>query len=289
MKIQKSYQSIESEGVLYLVGTPIGNLEDITYRAVRILQEAEIIAAEDTRQTRKLLTHFGISGRLVSYHEHNKRASGPELIRLMKEGAAIALVSDAGLPAISDPGADLVQMATEEGIPVVPIPGPNAALSALIASGMPTDTFTFLGFMPRDRKKLEERLKQWKHISSTLILYESPHRIMKTLEGIGEHWGNRQICLARELTKRHEEFVRGTVRECLDHLDEFPPIGEYCLIVEGNGDTDAEEEIWWKSLSIEEHVAHYLALHGNKKEAIKQTAADRKLPKREVYNHLLDS
>lgn len=289
MKIQKSYQNTESGGVLYLVGTPIGNLEDITYRAVRILQEAEIIAAEDTRQTRKLLTHLGISGRLVSYHEHNKRASGPELIRLMKEGTTIALVSDAGLPAISDPGTDLAQMAMEEGIPVIPIPGPNAALSALIASGMPTDAFTFLGFMPRDRKRLEEHLKRWKHVSSTFLLYESPHRIIKTLEGIEEHWGNRQICLARELTKRHEEFVRGSVHECLAHLEEYPPIGEYCLIMEGTGEADAEEEIWWKKLSLEEHVAHYLALHGNKKEAIKQTAADRKLPKREVYNHLLDS
>lgn len=226
---------------------------------------------------------------MVSYHEHNKRASGPELIRLMKEGTTIALVSDAGLPAISDPGTDLAQMAMEEGIPVIPIPGPNAALSALIASGMPTDAFTFLGFMPRDRKRLEEHLKRWKHVSSTFLLYESPHRIIKTLEGIEEHWGNRQICLARELTKRHEEFVRGSVRECLAHLEEYPPIGEYCLIMEGTGEADAEEEIWWKKLSLEEHVAHYLALHGNKKEAIKQTAADRKLPKREVYNHLLDS
>jgi len=295
--VQKSYRSTGGEpqaGTLYLVATPIGNLEDMTYRAVRTLREAQLIAAEDTRQTRKLLTHFAIAGRLVSYHEHNKLASGPELVRLMQEGQSVALVSDAGLPAISDPGYDLVRLALAADIPVVPIPGANAALSALIASGLATDRFTFIGFLPREKKEAVRELERLKPLSGTLIFYESPHRVVKTLERMAEVWGEqRQVCLARELTKRYEEFVRGTIAECLAHLAAAPPQGEYCLLAEGSGAADAAggggAAAWWAALSLAEHVARYAAEHtgGDRKEAMKRAAADRGLSKRDVYNALL--
>ncbi|MDO3681516.1 16S rRNA (cytidine(1402)-2'-O)-methyltransferase [Paenibacillus ehimensis] len=291
VNVQKSYANDgRRQGSLYLVGTPIGNLEDMTYRAVRVLGEVQWIAAEDTRQTRKLLTHFDISTRLVSYHEHNKQASGPELIRLMQEGDSIALVSDAGLPAICDPGADLVRLAIEADIPVIPIPGANAALSGLIMSGLPTERFTFVGFLPRDKKPLERELAALKREPGTVICYESPHRLVKTLtamaETIGEH---REICLVRELTKKYEEAVRGTIRECLDHLDEHPPQGEYVLILRGISPEEAEasgEAVWWASLSPAEHVARYEADGLDHKEALRRAAQDRGVPKRELYNLL---
>ncbi|MVP02162.1 16S rRNA (cytidine(1402)-2'-O)-methyltransferase [Paenibacillus lutrae] len=289
MQIQKSYEALNDPGILYLVGTPIGNLEDMTYRAVRTLKEADLIAAEDTRQSRKLLTHFDIPGRLVSYHEHNKQASGPELIRLMSEGQTIALISDAGLPAISDPGHDLVRLAIEAGITVVPIPGANAALSALIASGLPTDEFTFIGFLPREKKDMQRELTRLIPAPGTLLFYESPHRVMRTLEQMLEVWGDRQVCLARELTKRFEEFARGTVSQALEYLGEHPPQGEYVLLVEGRSKAEADEAeaAWWQELSLEDHAEHYVQQGLSKKDAIKKTASDRGLPKREVYNELL--
>ncbi|CAG7652007.1 Ribosomal RNA small subunit methyltransferase I [Paenibacillus solanacearum] len=291
MNIQKSYvQPSEGEaaGKLYLVGTPIGNLEDMTYRAVRVLGEVQWIAAEDTRQTRKLLTHFDISTRLVSYHEHNKNASGPELIRLLQSGDSIALVSDAGLPAICDPGADLVRMAVDAGIAVVPIPGANAALSALIISGLPTDRFAFTGFLPRDKKPLERELAVLKRERGTWICYESPHRLVKMLSVMQEVLGaDRDICLVRELTKKYEEAVRGTIAECLEHLETYPPQGEYCVVVRGDEmageDTDAA---WWASLTPEQHVAKYESEGISHKEALRQAAQDRGVPKRELYNAL---
>jgi len=286
--IQKSYQQDNGAGKLYLVGTPIGNLEDMTFRAVRILKEVQWIAAEDTRQTRKLLTHFDIATRLVSYHEHNKHASGPELIRLLQTGEDIALVSDAGLPAICDPGADLVRQAIDAGIAVIPIPGANAALSALIVSGLSTERFTFLGFLPRDRKPLQQELESLKQRNETMLFYESPHRIMKTLEAMLEVWDpERQMCLMRELTKKYEEAARGTIRECYELLQEHPPQGEYCIVVQGS--TDAENEAsdaWWEGFSPEEHVEHYTTQGLDRKEAIKRAAADRQIPKRELYNYL---
>lgn len=188
----------------------------MTFRAVRTLREVDMIAAEDTRQTRKLLTHFEISTRLVSYHEHNKQASGNELLRLLEEGQQIALVSDAGLPAISDPGADIVRDAVEAGIAVVPIPGANAALSGLIISGLKTDRFSFVGFPPRDKKPLNSWLSDLKTQEGTLLMYESPHRVKKTLQAMLEVWGDRKMAMARELTKRHEEVAHGTIGECLE-------------------------------------------------------------------------
>lgn len=301
MNVQRSFIAASGgekvsngSGTLYLVGTPIGNLEDMTFRAIRTLKEVGLIAAEDTRQTRKLLTHFEISTRLVSYHEHNKEASGMELIRLLEEGQSIALVSDAGLPAISDPGADLVKAAAARDIAVVPIPGANAALSALIISGLPTDRFTFMGFPPRERKSLNEWLKHSRKEQGTIICYESPHRVMKTLTAILEQWGDRPIAMVRELTKRHEEAARGTVTECIAWLSEHPPLGEYCLVIGGASEADAEaaqlaEEgrSWWKELDMEEHVNRYEAELGDRKEAIKRAAQDRGLSKRDVYNEVM--
>ncbi|MDO7908556.1 16S rRNA (cytidine(1402)-2'-O)-methyltransferase [Paenibacillus sp. JX-17] len=291
INVQKSYgKENQGAGTLYLVATPIGNLEDMTYRAVQTLQQCQIIAAEDTRQTRKLLTHFDITPeQLFSYHEHNKAASGPELIRYIIEGKNLALVSDAGLPAISDPGSDLVKLAIAEGIAVVPIPGANAALSALIASGLSTERFTFAGFPPREKKDLSALLSSFTAANGTLIFYESPHRVAKTLTVLQETLGERQVVLARELTKLHEEFVRGTVSECLQWLEEHPPLGEYCLLVEGKSAVieHQEQQGWWQQLSLEEHVSKYEAEGMNRKEAMKKTASDRGLAKRDVYNALL--
>ncbi|WP_150275654.1 16S rRNA (cytidine(1402)-2'-O)-methyltransferase [Paenibacillus tepidiphilus] len=288
---QSSFQGKpDGKGSLYLVATPIGNLEDMTYRAVRTLQESDIIAAEDTRQTRKLLSHFEITpSELYSYHEHNKAASGPELIRLILEGKNLALVSDAGLPAISDPGADLVQLAISQGIPVVPVPGANAALSALIASGLPTTSFTFAGFLPRERKDIRNVLSGLRQVQGSLLFYESPHRVEKTLVHLQEAFGNRRIVLARELTKRYEEFVRGTLEECSAWLQEHPPLGEYVIVVEGESKAEAElaESAWWRELTVSEHVSHYEQEGLNRKEAMKKAALDRGVPKREIYNTLL--
>lgn len=271
------------------MATPIGNLEDMTFRAIRTLKEVQLIAAEDTRQTRKLLTHFEINTRSISYHEHNKRASGPELIRLMLEGQSIALVSDAGLPAISDPGADLVKEAIENNIAVIPIPGANAALSALIMSGLPTDRFLFAGFPPRERKSLMKWLENLKAQKGTLLFYESPHRITKTLDALIEVLGDRTIACVRELTKRHEEAVRGRVSECIEWFAEHAPLGEFCIIVDGadgiSAGGESLEETWWSELDIEAHVAHYEEQF-DRKEAIKKAALDRGLSKRDVYNEV---
>lgn len=281
----------QGTGTLFLVATPIGNLEDMTFRAVRTLQECDIIAAEDTRQTRKLLSHFDISPKqLFSYHEHNKAASGPELIRYIIEGKNLALVSDAGLPAISDPGADLVALAVQAGIPVVPVPGANAALSALIASGLPTGTFTFVGFLPRERKDIRAVLAPLRTAQGTLLFYESPHRVAKTLSHLLEAFGNRRIALARELTKRYEEFLRGTIEECTEWLEEHPPLGEYVIVVEGESAEAAQEadSAWWRLLSIAEHVAHYESEGVPRKDAMKKAASDRGVAKRDIYNALLE-
>jgi len=290
MNIQKSFQGKSDFGTLYLVATPIGNLEDMTMRAIRTLQEVNLIAAEDTRNTRKLLTHFDIKTRLVSYHEHNKEASGPELIKLLLQGEDIALVSDAGLPAISDPGADIARDAISQGIAVVPIPGANAALSALIISGLNTDRFTFVGFLPRDKKGITALLEQVRTYRETLIFYESPYRIEKTLNYMLECWGDRQVTVARELTKKHEEVVRGALSQCIAHFAEHEPLGEFCIVVEGMSEEEviqqeAEAQSWWKQLSINEHVQHYEASMSHK-EALKKVALDRGISKRDVYNQI---
>lgn len=290
VRVQRSFDERERPGTLYLVATPIGNLEDMTMRAIRTLKEADLIAAEDTRQTRKLLTHFDIRGRLVSYHEHNREASGPELIRMLEEGLSIALVSDAGTPAVSDPGAELAAEAAARGIPVVPIPGANAAVSALIISGLPTHRFLFAGFPPRDRKGLQRFLDSLEVEPGTLILYESPHRVRKTLDALAERWGGRRMALVRELTKRHEEAVRGTVADVRDYAAAHPPAGECCLVIEGapeRGAGGTEEGVWWERMTPAEHVAHYERQGLERKDAMKRAAADRGLKKRDIYAALL--
>ncbi len=283
MWIQQSYHN-EEDGVLYLVPTPIGNLEDITYRALTILKEVDLIAAEDTRQTRKLCNHFEIMTKLISYHEHNKQASGCKLIEELKAGKKIALVSDAGMPAISDPGYDLVVACLEEKIPVVPLPGANAALPALVASGFPTDHFYFYGFLHRQKKDKKKQLETLKYLQCSLIFYESPHRLKDTLQLMLEQLGDRKICVCRELTKRFEEFIRGTISELISHYEIDDPRGEYCLILEGSQEIVSEQDtLWWQDLTVEQHIEHYIAIQLSSKEAIKQVAKDRNLPKREVY------
>ncbi|RDI38394.1 16S rRNA (cytidine(1402)-2'-O)-methyltransferase [Falsibacillus pallidus] len=283
MQIQKSFDQEESKGMLYLVPTPIGNLEDMTYRALRILKEADLIAAEDTRNTKKLCNYFEITTPLVSYHEHNKETSGKQLIQSLKDGKKIALVSDAGMPAISDPGYEVVAEALQHDITVVPLPGANAALSALIASGIATQPFYFYGFLQRNKKDKKEELEQLKYQSATMILYESPHRLKETLQLIHQVWGDRRMAVCRELTKRFEEFIRGTVSELLEWTQNGEVRGEFCLIIEGSVEEQEEKAAWWEDLSIMEHVDHYVEQGNKPKDAIKLAAVDRDMPKREVY------
>jgi 16S rRNA (cytidine1402-2'-O)-methyltransferase len=218
---------------LYLVATPIGNLEDITLRALRILREVPLIAAEDTRHTRKLLSHHQIPARMVSLHEHNERTRGPELIARLLAGDSIAVVSDAGTPGLSDPGVELVRQAAAAGIAVVPVPGPNAFVTALVASGLPTAPVTFLGFLPSGPSERARALEAHRTLPHTVVIYEAPHRLLKTLGSIRETWGDRTIAVARELTKVHEEVFRGTVGEAIAHYSSHRPLGELTLVVAG--------------------------------------------------------
>ena len=271
-------------GNLYLCATPIGNLEDMTPRALRMLQEADIIAAEDTRHTLQLLNHFNIKGHLVSYDEHSKEKQGAYLLEEMLKGKNVTLVSDAGYPGIADPGESLAKEAIEAGIKVVPVPGANAALCALIASGLPTYPFFFGGFLPKSKKNRREQLELWKHIPATMILYEAPHRIDDVLEDILTCWGDRPMAAARELTKLHEEFYRGTVSSTLAWLKEKPPRGEFCLII-GHGEVKAEEE--GEQLEPLDEVRKLIEEGMDKKSALAQVAKQRKIPKRELYNQLI--
>lgn len=283
---QKSFENETLKGILYLVPTPIGNLEDMSFRAVRILKEADLIAAEDTRNTKKLCNYFDIQTPVVSYHEHNKESSGEKLINRIKEGMKIALVSDAGMPAISDPGYELVEAAISEKVTVVPLPGANAALPALIASGLTCQPFYFYGFLNRSKKEKKTELESLKKQTGTLIFYESPHRLKETLTSMYDILGDRKAAICRELTKKFEEFIRGNLSEVVEwaHQDEIR--GEFCLIIEGADESKLKEEesSWWETLSIEEHVNHYISVKEiPSKEAIKQTAKDRGINKREVY------
>ncbi|MHC0039246.1 16S rRNA (cytidine(1402)-2'-O)-methyltransferase [Pseudoneobacillus sp. C159] len=286
MWMQKSFENEDRKGILYLVPTPIGNLEDMSIRALRILKEVNWIAAEDTRNTKKLCHYFQIETPLISYHEHNKQASGQKIIDKLKEGEKIALVSDAGMPTISDPGYELVISAMEQQMTVVPLPGANAALTALIASGLPTQPFYFYGFLDRQKKTKKKELEKLARIDSTIILYESPHRLKETLELMENFLGNRRLVLCRELTKKYEEFIRGTVEELRQWANEDEIRGEFCLIIEGATETvnAAENNLWWEELSPKEHVEHYISTNGlSSKEAIKLAAKDRGVHKNEVY------
>lgn len=284
MKSQKSFQ--HKQATLYLVATPIGNLEDMTIRALRILKEVDIIAAEDTRNTKNLCNYFDIQTKLVSYHEHNQESGGFKILSYLEEGKSVALVSDAGMPCISDPGEDIVKRAVAEGFPVVPIPGANAALSALIASGISPQPFLFYGFLSRNKKDRQAELELLSQKEETLIFYEAPHRLKESLKSIQKTVGDeRKITLAREVTKKFEEFLRGTVEEAVAWAEENEIRGEFCLVLEGNADPEPLENVkWWENLSIEEHVDQLIETKNlTSKEAIKEAAIERQLSKREVY------
>lgn len=271
--------------MLYLCATPIGNLGDVSSRCIEVLNSVDMIAAEDTRHTLKLLNHFGISKPMTSYHEHNKREKGEYLISLLKEGKNIALVSDAGTPAISDPGEDLVKLCVENDLEVTSIPGPVAAINALILSGLSARRFSFEGFLSVTKRRKHEHLESLKNDTHTLIFYEAPHKLITTLSDMLEIFGDRKIALVRELTKIHEDIFRTTLAGALEYYSEKSPRGEYVIVVEGATETEADtQEQWWCDLSIKEHVDEYIKRGENSKDAIKSAAKDRGLSKRDVYN-----
>ncbi|MDO5557139.1 MAG: 16S rRNA (cytidine(1402)-2'-O)-methyltransferase [Clostridia bacterium] len=271
------------KGKLYLVATPIGNLEDITLRAIRILKEVDIIAAEDTRHTLKLLNHLNISKPLISYHRHNEEVKCDSLINKLLEGENIALVSDAGTPVISDPGEEIVKEAINNEIEVVPIPGACALVNALIASGLDSREFSFYGFLSLNKKIRMEKLKQIMTERKTSILYEAPHKIQNTLKDILNEVGDRNIVLARELTKIHEEYIRGKVSELIEKIENFK--GEFIILIEGNN--NILEEDFFKGWSLEQHYKFYENQGLDKKEIIKKIAKDRKVVKNEIYNYFI--
>lgn len=283
---QKSFKGHHETGSLYLVPTPIGNLEDMTYRSVRILQEVDLIASEDTRNTQKLLNHFEIQTPQKSLHEHNYKERIPQLIAELMSGRSIAQVSDAGMPSISDPGHELVLACIQAGIPVVAIPGPTAGMTALIASGLLPQPFLFYGFLGRKKKEQQTTLETLKEYTATLIFYESPYRISATLTNMLTVFGNRQVVLCRELTKIHEEYLRGSIEELLDYIEEHPVRGECCLLVEGN--TGSEEPQTQIEGSLKEQVEQLIALGEKTNAAIKAVAVKNGLKKQEVYRQFHD-
>ena len=279
--------SEQEKGCLYLVATPIGNLEDMTYRGVRILNEVDLIAAEDTRNTRKLLSHYDIHTLLTSYHEHNKFTKGPQLIEKLNEGMNIAVVSDAGLPGVADPGTHIAQLAIAEGIRVVPIPGANAALSALICSGLDTVKFTFIGFLPKTSKKRRELLLEIKNRMETLIFYETPYHLKDMLKELIDVLGeDRQAATCRELTKKFEEFKRGTLGQLRDYFAENEPRGEFVVVVSGCGEDFVEKE--QEAVLTPVKKKKKLVDEGNtKKEAMKIVAKKLNMSRRDVYQAVL--
>ncbi len=272
-------------GILYLCATPVGNLEDMTFRAVRVLKEADCIAAEDTRHTRKLLTHYDVHTPLVSYHEHNKQEQGPELIARVAAGQTVVVVSDAGMPGISDPGTHLVQLAIEKGLQVVAVPGANAVLPALVGSGLDTTHFTFIGFLPKTKKKRHELLQFLADHRYTLVFYESPHRLRSMLDELYLVFGDRPAVAARELTKKFEEFVRSSVTGLINHFDTHQPRGEFTIIVEGA--IAREQPPPSVAESPVEAVRRLIAEGINKKDAIRKVASEKNLSRRDVYQAVL--
>lgn len=274
-------------GVLYLVATPIGNLADTSERAIKVLSDVDMIAAEDTRNSLKFLTHFGISKPLVSYFEHNKKQRGPEIVRSLKEGKAWALITDAGTPAISDPGEDLVRLCAEEGVTVTSIPGASAVVNALALSALSTRRFIFEGFLEGKARERREYLEALKNEKRTMVFYEAPHDLVATLDLMREIFGDeRRITLCRELTKLNEEVLRLTFKEAVLYYKDHAPRGEYVLVVEGA--PDGVEEAFWALMSVEEHVSHYVSLGLSKMDAIKQTAKDRGVGKGVIYKAILN-
>lgn len=276
-------------GKLYLCATPIGNLEDMTFRAVRMLQEVDLIAAEDTRNSIKLLNHFDIHTPMTSYHEFNKYDKGHYLVQQMLDGKNVAVITDAGTPGISDPGYELVVLCREAGIEVTALPGCVAAITALTISGLPTRRFVFEGFLPTEKKELKEALERLRMETRTIILYEAPHRLVKTLELLKEAFGNRRVSICRELTKKHEQVFATTLQEGLAYYEEHEPKGECVLILAGADEAqmkrDSQED--WLSVDIHEHMALYEKQGIVRKDAMKLVAKDRGITKREVYQQLL--
>lgn len=286
MNSQQSYVNQENNGVLYLIPTPIGNLDDMTFRSIELLKSVDLIAAEDTRHTQKLLNHFDIQTKTISFHEHNTMSRIPELIDKLQSGMSIAQVSDAGTPSISDPGAELVKEATAFGIAVVPIPGANAAIPALIASGIAPQPFYFHGFLPRQKNDLKAVLAELNFKTETMIFYESPHRLKNMIKIMTEVFGEeRNIVLARELTKKYEEFIRGTLLDINNWLKDNQLRGEFVIIVEGNAHPPKlTDEPNWSQWTSKEHVQHVMDQKDlSSKQAIKEVAKLRDVPKRDIY------
>ena len=276
-------------GKLYLCATPIGNLEDITYRVVRTLQEVDLIAAEDTRNSIKLLNHFEIKTPMTSYHEYNKIEKGRKLVEKLQDGMNIALITDAGTPGISDPGEELVKMCYEAGIEVTSLPGAAACITALTLSGLSTRRFAFEAFLPADKKEKQVILKELETETRTIILYEAPHRLVRTLQELLEALGNRRITVCRELTKKHETAFATTLEEAVSYYEANEPKGECVLVLEGKSHEELKQEevAKWEEMSIEEHMDYYLNQGIDKKEAMKKVAKDRGIAKRDVYQQLI--
>ena len=276
-------------GKLYLCATPIGNLEDITYRVVRTLEEVDLIAAEDTRNSIKLLNHFEIKTPMTSYHEYNKIEKGRKLIEKLQEGMNIALITDAGTPGISDPGEELVKMCYEAGIEVTSLPGAAACITALTLSGLSTRRFCFEAFLPSDKKEKQQVMKELENETRTIVLYEAPHRLVRTLQELLEQLGNRNSTVCRELTKKHETAFVTTLSEALAYYEINEPKGECVRVIEGRSfeELRQEEVAKWEEMTIEEHMDYYLAQGVEKKDAMKQVARDRGIAKRDVYQQLL--
>ncbi len=277
-------------GTLYLCATPIGNLEDITYRVLRTLKEVDLIAAEDTRNSIRLLNHFEIKTPMTSYHEYNKIDKAYQLVAKMREGKNIALITDAGTPGISDPGEDIVRICYEEGIPVTSLPGAAACITALTMSGLPTRRFAFEAFLPKDKKEHQAVLEELKTETRTIIIYEAPHHLVRTLQELSDTLGgDRRLTICRELTKRHEEKLQMTLTDSLSYYEVNEPRGEYVLIIAGRSreEMKKEEQAGWEALSLEEHMAHYEPQGIDRKEAMKRVAKDRGVSKRDIYQALL--
>ena len=277
-------------GILYLCATPIGNLEDMTFRAVRILKEVDLIAAEDTRNSIKLLNHFEIKTPMTSYHEYNKIEKGHKLVERLLSGEDIALITDAGMPGISDPGEELVKMCQEAGVQVTAVPGACACVTALTISGLSTRRFAFEAFLPTDKKERQAVLEELKSETRTVVIYEAPHRLVRTLSILQETLGNRRISICRELTKKHEIVFATTIEEALLYYENQEPKGECVMVIEGKSREEIrnEERAGWEEMSIPDHMEHYLSQGMDRKTAMKQVAKDRGVGKREIYQALLE-
>lgn len=275
---------------LYIVPTPIGNLKDITIRALDVLKECNVIAAEDTRQTIKLLNHFNIKKQLISYHQHNELTKSEEIINRVKGGEIVALVSDAGSPGISDPGSVIIKRCIEEEVEFEVLPGATAIITALVNSGLDTTKFTFRGFVPRENKERRVLISEIKNHKETLVFYEAPHRIKDTLSFLYEELGDRKVAICRELTKLHEQIVRGLISEVIEHFNINNPRGEFVVVIEGKSqeEIDLEQKAKWENTTVEEHIILYVDRGYSKKEAIKLVAKERSMPKSEVYKYSTD-